>query len=152
MQFQQSIVTLAGRELVCTNCHGRVLVSKVQALRRTVILPRAEVALACRVVAQNYTTVGLVKGRQWTLLLTTILNRPESRGQMTVRCINTTELPQKVREGTALGVYTGVKEDEIQGSEDQVVKIRTLKSHSCSPSAVPVKLVATTWEQDRFKG
>lgn len=70
-----------GRELICTNRHGRLPLSNIQVTRAVVILPRTKMAL-CRVTAKDFCLLGLVEGWLESLPVATNLNWPQKNGQM----------------------------------------------------------------------
>ena len=48
MEFDRPVISLRGKELTCTDKHGRLMIAKVQAWKSTVIQPGTEVSVVCR--------------------------------------------------------------------------------------------------------
>ena len=61
MEFTKPVVTLRGRELVCTDRYRRLMASRVQTIRKVTIPPKTEVAISCRLTSHNYAPEGLIE-------------------------------------------------------------------------------------------
>ena len=62
IEFRKPALLVDGRPLACTDRHGNQLVSSVQVVRNTRLLPGEEKVVACRVTARTYFPQGLVEG------------------------------------------------------------------------------------------
>jgi len=55
-------VVMAGKELVCVNKFGRLLVNAVQVVRNSMIPRRYQVMLCCRINCRRTAELGVVEG------------------------------------------------------------------------------------------
>jgi len=62
MDFQKSVVVMAGRELVCVDKFGRPLVGGVQVVRDCMVPGRSQATLRCRVNFREIASLGVVEG------------------------------------------------------------------------------------------
>ena len=113
MDFTKPVIQLGGQEVKCTDRLGRLLFNRIQALKGEVILPRSEVTLLCRVASKSYCPVGMVEPLPGGVPLATSLNQPDEKGRLIVRCLNPTDQPVVLKNGTAIGTYTGVETEEV---------------------------------------
>ena len=115
LDFSRPTLKLAGRELTCTDRHGRLLLSKVQILRDTMLPPNTEVLVNGKVNSQNFFPLGVVEAQQDGPMLAASVSRPDEKGRLVVRCLNPTDQPWRLKAGTAIGEFTGIEEpDAIQ--------------------------------------
>ena len=117
IDFNSTKVIVDGRQIECTDRHGRRLSSSVQLIRETTIPPETEMTLQCRVTAKEYCPVGLIEGKTDGLCLATSVNRPDHQGRVMVRCLNPAGQPLQVRAGTTVGIYTSIEEKDITEAE-----------------------------------
>ena len=117
IDFNSTKVVVDGRQIECTDRHGRRLTSSVQLIRETTIPPETEMTLQCRVTAREHCPVGLIEGKADGLCLATSVNRPDHQGRVMVRCLNPANQPLQVKAGTTIGVYTSVDEGDISPAE-----------------------------------
>lgn len=71
LHFVQPILLVDGRELTCTDRHGRLLMSNVQVI---------QTALLCRVTARNFCPLSLVESHPEYLPFVTSLSRLQKIG------------------------------------------------------------------------
>ena len=88
LNFGNPVISIQGQELACTDRFGRLLTSKVQALKTITVAPGSEVTLTGRVTAHNRYPLGIVEGQPRELPLATSLNKPNEKGHVLVRCLN----------------------------------------------------------------
>ena len=81
IDFNSTQVIVDGRQIECTDRHGRQLASSIQVIRETTIPPETEMTLQCRVTAREYCPVGLIEGRTDGLCLATSVNRPDHQAE-----------------------------------------------------------------------
>lgn len=93
------------RELVCTDWFERLIVSRVQTIRKTFISPWMEVALSCCLTLHNHAPEGLFKGLSDRVVLA---NRPGAKGNMVMRCINSTNQLLQLAAGLTIGTFTSI--------------------------------------------
>ena len=117
IDFNSTKVIVDGKQIECTDRHGRQLSSSVQLIRETTVPPETEMTLQCRVTAREYCPVGLIEGKADGLCLATSVNRPDHQGRVMVRCLNPAGQPLQVKAGTTLGIYTSIEEDDINEAE-----------------------------------
>ena len=124
LNFGKPLLKIGGRELACTDRHGRLLETKVQAVRKVTIPASAEMTVQCRVTTRNYYPLGVIEGETEGVLLAASLNRPDRAGRVMVRCLNTTNQPLTLAAGTTVGTYTGVEGQDVlsmtEGSKDRI--------------------------------
>ena len=129
IDFGRPAVVVDGKEIECTDRHGRRLICSVQLVRDTTIPPETEMALPCRVTAKEYSPMGLIEGKTDGLLLASSLNCPDSHGKVMIRCMNPASQPLQIRAGTTVGTYTAVdrtdvsEEGQEQGMSDLDSKV-----------------------------
>ena len=117
IDFNSTRVTIDGRQIECTDRHGRQLISPVQLVRDTTVPPETEMTLQCRVTARMPCPIGLIEGRTDGLCLATSVNQPDPQGKVMVRCLNPANQPLRVKAGTVVGVYTSIAEKDISEAE-----------------------------------
>ena len=88
IDFNSTKVVVDGRQIECTDRHGRRLTSSVQLIRETTIPPETEMTLQCRVTAREHCSVRLIEGRTDGLCLGTSVNRLNHQGKVMVCCLN----------------------------------------------------------------
>ena len=113
MDFTKPVVQLGGHEVKCTDRLGRLLFNRIQAMRGRTIPPKSEAVVLCRVASKSYCPVGIVEALPGGVPLATSLNQPNEKGQLLVRCLNPTDQPLELKNGTAIGTYTGVEDEEV---------------------------------------
>lgn len=79
MEFGHPTVIVDGRELTCTDRHGRLLISHVHVVKRQVIAPGTEAALLCRLSIHNHPPLGLIESQSSELPIASSLNCPDDR-------------------------------------------------------------------------
>jgi len=75
MDFQKSVVVMAGQELVCVDKFGRPLVGGVQVVRDCTVPERSQATLRCRVNCKEIAGLGVVKETHGAIRLANSLNR-----------------------------------------------------------------------------
>ena len=124
LTFGKPLLKIGGRELACTDRHGRLLETKVQAVRKVTVPANAEMAVQCRVTTRNYYPLGVIEGEAEGMLLAASLNRPDRAGRVMVRCLNVTNQPLTLAAGITVGTYTGVEGRDVlittDGSRDGI--------------------------------
>ena len=90
MDLAWPVVTIGEHELVCTDQFGRLMVSRVQTIKRTAIPPRTEVALSCYLTLPNHAPEGLIESLSDQVVLANRSNRSGAKGDVIVRCLNPT--------------------------------------------------------------
>ena len=76
MEFHQPVIQVDGRELKCTDRHGRLLIGSVQVTHELIVPPRTEMAVPCRVTTKNFCPLGVIEGQTDGLPVATSLNPP----------------------------------------------------------------------------
>jgi hypothetical protein len=76
LDFGRPVVRVDGKELQCTDRHGRLLANLVQVVRDVVIPPRTEQTVTGRVTSRNYCPMGLVEAQIDGPTIATSLNLP----------------------------------------------------------------------------
>ena len=89
MDFGRPVLRMGERELVCTDSHGRVLVSRVQLLREITIPPNTEMLIQGRLNTRSHPDLGLIKPEPDGPLVAASLSRPYSKQTLLVRCVKT---------------------------------------------------------------
>ena len=124
LTFGKPLLKIGGRELACTDRHGRLLETRVQAVRKVTVPANAEMTVQCRVTTRNYYPLGIIEGETEGVLLAASLNRPDRAGRVMVRCLNITNQPLTLAAGTTVGTYTGVEGQDVltttEGSKDRI--------------------------------
>jgi hypothetical protein len=115
MDFSKPVLTMNGRELMCTDRLGRMMTSRVQSVKKITVLPGTESAIPCRVTSHNFPPLGMVEGLAEALPLANSVNRPDQQGRLLVRCLNPTSEPIQIPAGSTVGTYTVVEDSDIQG-------------------------------------
>jgi len=86
MDFQKSVVVMAGEELVCVDKFGRPLVGGVQVVRDCTVPGRSQVTLCCRVNCRvncvRSLNLGVVEGTHGAIRLANSLNRLDCRREL----------------------------------------------------------------------
>ena len=96
MDFARPVITIGKHELVCTDRFGRLMASCVQTIRKTIIPPRTEVVLPCRLTSHNHALEGLIESLSDKVVLANSINRPGAKGDVIVRCINPSNQPLRL--------------------------------------------------------
>ena len=113
INFQYPVVTVNGQKLACTDREGRPLSSKVQVVRTTVLPPRSEVIVTCRLTTRSYQPLGMVEGAGDQCIVAASLHQPDEKGRVALRCMNLAEHPVDVAAGSVIGCYTGIQDADI---------------------------------------
>ena len=119
IEFTKPVVTFGGRELVCTDRYGRLMVSRVQTVRKVTIPPQTEVALSCRLTSHNYAPEGLIESSSDKVVLASSINRPGEKGSVLVRCMNPTNQPLELPAGTTIGTFTSIDQTDVSEGESK---------------------------------
>jgi len=88
IDFQKSVMVMAGKELVCVDKFGRPLVDGVQAVQDGMVPGRSQATLRCRVNCRGIAGLGVVEGTHRAIRLATCLNWLDCRQELLVQCIN----------------------------------------------------------------
>ena len=88
MTFDFPILSIAGKQVPCTDRHGRQLTSGVQTVRTVLIPPKTEQMVLARITSLKHSPMGLVEGTGHKIPLASSLHKPNSEGQIWTRCIN----------------------------------------------------------------
>jgi hypothetical protein len=138
LDFSRPVVRVSGKELLCTDRYGRLLLNQVQ----VVIPPRTEKTVTGRVTSRNYCPVGLVEAQVDGPPIATSLNQPGSKGHLVMRCMNPTNQPLRLKAGATIGTYTGVDEADvdIQTSHTVGTASNTTEGEPISANDIPLHL------------
>ena len=117
MDFARPVVTIGECELVCTDRFRRLMASRVQTIRRTTISPRTEVALSCYLILHNHIPEGLIENLSDQVVLANSIGRPSARGNVIVRCINSTNQVLELAAGLTIGTFTSIDPQDIPEDE-----------------------------------
>ena len=124
LSFGKPLLAIGKRELACTDRHGRLLETKVQAVRKVTIPASTEMTIQCRVTTKNYFPLGIIEGETKGAILAASLNQPDRAGRVMVRCLNLTNQPVTLAAGITVGTYTGVEGQDVstttEGSDDRI--------------------------------
>ena len=88
MTFGIPIITIAGKQIRCTDRHGRQLSNEVQVVRPVTVDPKTERVVLARITTRSYCPLGMVEGTSDKLPLAASLNTPNEKGHIWARCIN----------------------------------------------------------------
>jgi len=113
VDFQKSVVVMAGRELVCVDKFGRPLVGGVQVVRDCTVPGRSQVTLRCRVNCRGSTGLGVVEGTHGVIRLANSLDWLDCRQELLVQCINPFTEPVRLLAGALVGKYHSIQEADV---------------------------------------
>jgi len=88
MDFQKSVVVMAGEELVCVDKFGRPLVGGVQVVRDCTVPTRSQATFRCRINCKEIASLEGVEETHGAIRLANSLNQLDCRQQLLVQCIN----------------------------------------------------------------
>jgi len=88
MDFQKSVVVMAGKELVCIDKFGRPLVGGDQVVWNCTVPGRSQATFRCRVNYMSIATLEVVEGTHGAIRLANSLNRLDCWQELLVQCIN----------------------------------------------------------------
>ena len=88
MIFDFPVLSIAGKQVPCTDRHGRQLTSDIQAVRTVLIPPKMEQIVLARITSLKHSPMGLVEGMGHKIPLTSSLHKPNPEGQIWARCMN----------------------------------------------------------------
>ena len=138
MEFNRPTVTVDGKELLCTDRYGRLLISSVQIVRNQTIPPGMETTVLCRLSAYNHTPLGVIESLSSSLPVASSINTPDKQRRVTVRCFNPTQQPMTLKAGTRIGTYTGIEETDIELPNSTASSIsRASYREDSHPSQIP---------------
>ena len=137
MEFGRPILRMGNRELVCTDRHGRLLVSSVQVIRDVTIPTNSEMIVQGRVTARQYPAMGMVEARPDGPMVAASFNQPDERGRLFIRCLNPTGQLRVLTGGSVLGSYSGVHEDMEQQEDIRLEGRSTDSTPGNLPSDTP---------------
>ena len=107
------------RELVFTDRFGRLMVSRVQMVRKTTIPPWTEVALSSRLTSHNHAPEGMVEGLSDKVVLGNSIIRPGTKGNVIVRCINPTNQPFESAASLTTWTFTNIDQQKVTEGEEK---------------------------------
>ena len=113
MTFGVPIISIAGKQIRCTDRHGRQLSNDIQAVRGVTIEPRSEKVILARVTTQSYCPLGVVEGVSDRLPLAASLSAPNDKGRIWTRCMNPGREPLTLLPGETIGCYTAVHGEQV---------------------------------------
>ena len=113
MKFTKPVVTVGERKLACKDKYGRLMASRVQAVKKVTISPKTEVALFCQLASHNYSPEWLIKSSSNKIVLANSINRPDEKGAVTVRCMNPTSQHLELPAGTTIGTFTSINKTDV---------------------------------------
>jgi len=113
MDFQKSVVVMAGKELVCDDKFGRPLVGGVQVVRECTVLGRSQATRRCRVNRRGITGLWVVEETHGAIRLANSLNRLDCRQELLVQCINPFTEPVRLSAGALLGKYHSIQKADV---------------------------------------
>ena len=138
----KGLLIVKGTTVQCTDKTGRLLASKVQVVRTSVLPPEAEIQVCSRLNLEPSTPIGLIKSlleQDTGLAVAATLGKPTSDGRVLVRCLNLTSEPQQLKSGMVIGVYQPVEDEQIEDPPIQarsVLDDNQLTSHPDCPEHV----------------
>lgn len=147
MDFAKPVISVAGRELVCTDKHGRLMVSGVQAWKKIDIQPQTEASVMCRITEPNFAAMGIIEGCNLQLPIACSLNKSVLQGKVMIRCINVGTQPIELKAGQLIASYTAVSEKDIQIQEWEEKKVED--SSMRSPNKMPTSGY-TCWSTSKY--
>jgi len=103
MDFQKSVVVMAGRERVCVDKFGRPLVGRVQVVQDCMVPGRSQATLRCRINCREIASLGAVEGMHGAIRLANSLNRLDCRQGLLVQCISPFTEPVRLSAGALVG-------------------------------------------------
>ena len=99
---------------------GCLLANKVQIIRTLILPPDREVHVNCILNSKPSGPVELIEGllsRESGVAVAATLDRPRTRREVTVRCMNLGIELRELKAATVIGIYQPVEEDLIEASE-----------------------------------
>ena len=109
-------LVMGGKTIQCTDRMGHLLADKVQIIRTLILPPDREVHVNCRLNSEPSEPVELIEGllsEESGVAVAARLDRPRTRREVTVRCMNLGMEPRELKAGTVIGIYQPVEEDQI---------------------------------------
>jgi len=113
MDFQKSVVVMAGKELVCVDKFSRPLVGGVQVVRDCTVPGRSQATLRCRVNCKRIASLRVVEGTHRAIRLANSLNRLDCRQELLLQCINPFTEPVQLSAGVLVGKYHSIQEADV---------------------------------------
>ena len=102
----KGLLVMGGKTIPCTDRTGRLLANKIQVTRTLTLPPDREVHVSCRLNSEPSGHVGLIGllCRESGVAVAATLNRPRTKREVTVRCMNLGTEPRELKAGTIIGV------------------------------------------------
>ena len=122
---------MGGKTIQCTDRMGRLLANKVQIIWTLILPPGREVHVNCRLNSEPSGLVGLIEGllsRESGVAVAATLDRPRTRREVTVCCMNLGMKPRELEAGMVIRIYQPVEEDQIVASD---VRAKSLMPGAC---------------------
>jgi len=147
IDFSESAVLMAGKELTCVDRSGRLLAGSVQVVHNCTIPGHSRATIHCRV--NNSQLSGLGHAR---IQLASSLNRLTDRGVILVQCVNSFSEAVTIPSGSTLGHFHTIQKDigpslgDATGGPRQSPSSRRGPSHNTSKNCTrrPVRAARAT--------
>ena len=139
------LLVMGGKTMQCTDWMSRLLANKVQIIRTLILGPDREVHASCRLKSKLSGPVGHIESllsRESGVAMATTLNRPRTKSEVTVCCMNLGMEPRELKTCTVIEIYQPVEKDQIETSDVQAksVLLETCHDHvtKCPPYVQPL--------------
>ena len=119
---------MGGKTIQCTDRMG-CLLAKVQIVRTFTLPLDREVHISCRLNLELSRPVRLIEsllnGESGAAVAAT-LDRPRTRREVTVRCMNLGKEPRELKAGTVIRIYQPVEYDHIETADVQAKSVKIM--------------------------
>jgi len=126
IDFQNSALMMAGKEIVCVDKYGRPMVGGVQVVHNCTVPGQSQATFRCRVNCKRIAGLGLVEKMPGGIQLANSLNWLDCQGELLVQCINPFTEPIALSAGALVGKYYSIQETDVGPALDQWATPRVL--------------------------
>ena len=129
--FDKGLLLMGGKTIQCTDQAGCLLVNKFQVTRTLTLPSDREVYIRCKLNSEPSGPIELIEGlfgRESRVAVAATLDRPQTKLEVTVRCMNSGTEPRELKAGTVIGIYQPIKEDQVEAAE---VKAKSILPRAC---------------------
>ena len=141
----KGLLVMGGKTIQCMDRMGRLLPNKVQIILTLILPPDREVHVNRRLNSEPSGLVGVIEGllnRESGVAVADTLDRPRTRREVTVHCMNLGMEPCELKAGTVIGIYQPVEEDQVEASDVQAKSVLPGACHEhvtkCPPHVRPL--------------
>ena len=127
VRFADSILSINGRQLPCTDRHGIELASKVQVIHNVIIPPYTEQLVPCKLSNPISSDIGMVESCSTAasseIALAASIHSIDRGGKVLARCVNPCGWPISLRSGSLIGRCNSVAGAQLV-EDGEVVQVR----------------------------